>query len=196
MPKLINPKKKIEMALKLLGFLFIIGYIVYQIIEVHVRALGGSLIEIKGYSFWSLMGETSIWMGVVGGFLFLLLGLVNEIKQLKKLPMILQVLIGGTAITLTELLSGLLLNKALGLNIWDYLKEMPNDFLAQISQGQINTSTTMKWYLLAPFAFWLDDVARWLFYKAEGGIKRTEYSLIWIYFQIFNLKAPVYQQDK
>jgi hypothetical protein len=186
----LSNSKKVSRALKLLGFLFLIGYIVYQIIEVHVRAFGSSLVGIKEYSFWSLMGETSIWMGVVGGFLFLFLGLINEIDQLKKLPMIIQVLIGGTAITLTELLSGLLLNNALRLNIWDYLKEMPNDFLAQISQGQINVNTTIKWYLLAPFAFWLDDLARWVFYKTEYNKERKIYSLLSIYKQVFNLKNP------
>ena len=98
---------------------------------------------------WSLIGHSSLWMFPVGGALSVALG---EIKR--RFPGIvrpLQVLLGATAITAIELLSGLFLNKLLGLDIWDYSKSNIN-FV-----GQIDLVHSTCWILISPLVFWMDE---------------------------------------
>ena len=63
-------------------------------------------------------------------------------------------------ITALELAFGVVLNRILGLNIWDY-SDLPLNFL-----GQICLPFTAAWFLLAAVAILLDDYLRhWLWHE-------------------------------
>lgn len=83
------------------GFLGLIGGLIYVTLEILWR----------GYSHWT--------MGVLGGICFICLGLINEILSWET-PLVLQMLIGGTIITVLEFITGCIVNLWLGWNIWDY----------------------------------------------------------------------------
>jgi len=147
--------------LKQFLILFIIGFVSYICLEVFFGSSSGAFFKeafCLDKSYWSLMGMSSMWMGLVGGITFISLGLINENKFIRfKVPYILQFILGGLIITGYELLSGIILNLGLGLNIWDYSTRFWN-FL-----GQINLYTSIIWFIISPFGFWLDDLIRNLF---------------------------------
>ena len=160
--------------MKKISILYLVGYLAYQALEV----LTGTITDPLGSkSFIGLF-----FMGILGGFLFLFLGLLNEYKRIKNLPVIAQSLIGASLITIAELLAGLILNKVFGLNVWDY-SHLPFNFY-----GQICLLFSFFWFLLSPFAFWLDDVLRWVFYKTGCSLEKKPYNLLWIYQRMFLLK--------
>lgn len=76
-------------------------------------ALGGALyclIEVlwRGYSHVSMF--------LVGGFCFWMLSRIGRLRR----PLWQRALLGAVAVTAVEFLSGLLLNRVLRLNVWDY----------------------------------------------------------------------------
>lgn len=93
-------------------------------------------------------------MFAVGGLCFLIIGEINNVFPWD-MGLLWQSLIGGAAITVIELMSGLVLNVWLGLAIWDY-SGVPLNFL-----GQICLPFSAAWVLLAGIAIWLDDYLRW-----------------------------------
>lgn len=96
----------------------------------------------------SLIGASSIWMFLVGGLSGLALFLIHRYGR-KRLNLFFQSILGSLAITILELLSGLLLNGWLKLYIWDYSTLFLN-FL-----GQICLSHTVIYILvICPVAFW------------------------------------------
>jgi hypothetical protein len=110
----------------------------------------------------SLTGQSSVWMGLVGGSLGVLLGLFNEkYSLLGGTSYRLKVLAGAGMITLIELLSGLILNVWLGLGIWDYSSS------ALHVMGQIDWVHSLCWLAFTPFVFWYDDVLRHYIYEEE-----------------------------
>lgn len=76
-------------------------------------------------------------------------------------PIWLQALIGGIAITVAELVAGLVLNVWLGLNVWSYSKVQGN-FL-----GQICPQYSILWVLLAGVGIVLFDYLRWWLFGEE-----------------------------
>ena len=82
----------------------------------YLWAIGGLL-----YCLFELLfrGHTHWTMFAVGGFCFVMCGLLNEHIGWD-MPFPLQMLIGCLIITGTELIAGIVLNMWLGLNIWDY----------------------------------------------------------------------------
>lgn len=76
-------------------FLFIIGGIMYGMIEMLFR----------GYTHWSMV--------LLGGICFIFVGLINEVIPWD-MPLIFQMLIGGTIITLCEFITGCIVNLWLG----------------------------------------------------------------------------------
>ena len=87
-------------------------------------ALGGSLyclLEI----LWR--GYTHISMFFVGGFCFRLLSRIGRMP----LPFWKRCLLGSGAVTATEFCSGLVLNRLLHLQVWDYSR-LPMNLLGQI----------------------------------------------------------------
>ncbi len=103
----------------------------------------------RGRSHWAMI--------VVGGLCFILCGLINEIFTWDT-PLLLQAAAGAVMVTFIELLSGLILNIWLGLDIWDY-SNMPLNIM-----GQVCLPFSLLWVLLSGVAIVLDDYLRyWLF---------------------------------
>lgn len=114
-------------------------------------AVAYSAVEIawRGYTYYS--------MAVLGGFLFVLIGGLNEFLPWD-MSIILQGLIGSVVVTIAELLVGIILNMCLGLHVWDY-SNMPFNFL-----GQICPQFSLAWFGLSIVAIILDDFLRhWIF---------------------------------
>ena len=84
-----------------------------------------------------------------------------------KMSLLIQSLICATAVTIAELLVGILLNIILGMGIWDY-SHMPFNFL-----GQICLYFFILWYFLC---FIFIQVFDWIRYFIKGG-QRPIYKL-------------------
>ena len=105
--------------------------------------------------------ERSHWsMGVLSGLVFIIVGLLNE-KWNWNTSLILQVLIGTIIATISEFITGCIVNLWLGWNIWDYSKLHGNIL------GQICPQFIALWVPISLFAIILDDVIRWKFF-GEG----------------------------
>lgn len=168
-------------------WLFIAGFFVYMGIEVLYTGLLGSMVGFKEMVYFSFGGHSSLWMGIVGGFLLIGLGAMNGIAWIKKQTLFVQSLLGAALILAVEFAAGCVLNLLFGLHVWDYSK-IPLNVL-----GQINLLYGVFWFFLAPFAFWADDTLRWVFYKT--GIcteNQAVYSLVWFYKQLFTFKPIEY----
>lgn len=86
--------------------------------------LGGALYCLVEMAF---RGYTHISMFLVGGLCFLLLSYIGRLH----IPFCRRAILGAAAVTLVEFLSGLLLNRVLHLNVWDY-SDRPFNLLGQI----------------------------------------------------------------
>lgn len=119
--------------------LFFIGGITYIFIEITYR----------GYSHISMF--------IVGGLCFLLITFINEIPL--KLPILLQMAISCLLITSIELISGIILNISLHLNVWDYSLERFN-FL-----GQVCLKASLCWLFLSLPAIYIGNFIKSKFTK-------------------------------
>ena len=99
-------------------FIFIFGGLSYFLIEVIYKTSVGHTDRIH------------FSMAVLGGILFLFIGLLNKWFSFEK-PLYQQMLISTAACLLAEFIFGLILNVWLKLNIWDY-SELPGNLLGQI----------------------------------------------------------------
>ena len=123
-----------------------------QIENICVSLTGGTvygLIEMlwRGHTHWSMV--------VAGGVALLLLHALNE--KLRARPLILRCLIGAVIITSIELISGIIFNLWLGMNVWDY-SAMRWNFL-----GQICPFFFAVWFLISIPAFYLSRAVRMFF---------------------------------
>ena len=105
-------------------YLFLFGGLVYYLIEVLWR------------------GRSHIAMAVVGGGCFVLIGLINEGLLHRGMPLVLQMTTAAGIVTLVELAAGLILNRWLGLAIWDY------SHLPLYLWGQICPQFFGAWWML------------------------------------------------
>lgn len=121
--------------------LFIIGAIVYPLIEILYR----------GYSHWT--------MALVGAIAFLLVGALNNCVFGYTIGVIPQMVIGGCLITLVEFVAGVIINIWFGLGVWDY-SNLPFNVL-----GQVCLPFTFIWMVLSLLAIVVDDYIR---YKLFG----------------------------
>ncbi|MGE4277549.1 MAG: hypothetical protein AB7E30_10300 [Lawsonibacter sp.] len=112
-------------------------------------------------------GNTHWTMLILGGLLFVLLGGLNEWLPWE-MPLPLQAALGALLVTVAELVTGLLVNRWLGWNVWDY-SDMWGNVL-----GQICPAYTALWGLLSAVAIVLDDWLRHWFWGEE----RPHYTLI------------------
>ena len=85
----------------------------------------------------------------------------------------LEVFIGFLGIFVIEFLSGLILNRGLGLNLWDY-SHLPLNIM-----GQITLLFAPIWLIIVPFAIFLDDQLRYVLFN---GCK--PYRLWWYYINL------------
>lgn len=117
-------------------FIFLIGGAAYVLIEL------------------LYCGHSHISMFILGGLLFLLIGLLNEFCFSWDMALISQMFISMIIVTLFELITGLILNVWLGLGIWNYYKQPFN------LCGQICLLYSNIWFLLSLPAILLDDLLR------------------------------------
>lgn len=119
---------------------------------------GGSTYLLMEY--FSRDGNTHWVMGIVGGICFILVGLLNENRKLN-LPFWVQCIYGGFIITAVELVSGIIINRVLQLNVWDY-----SDHKYQ-NMGQICIEFTILWCFLSSIAIIADDYIRYWFFDGK-----------------------------
>ena len=119
--------------------LFLIGGVTYYFIEVLYR----------GYSHFSMI--------IVGGLCFILVGSINQFSK-RDIPLLLQMLLSVLIIDTVELISGIIINRILLLNVWDY-SYMSYNFL-----GQISLRSSVTWFFLSLFAIYMDDLLRYKLY--------------------------------
>lgn len=112
-------------------------------------------------------------MFVLAAVVFIAVGLFNELLSWET-SLVWQVLIGVAMATMTELLTGLVVNVWLGWGVWDY-SQMPGNLW-----GQICPQFTALWAPLILLAIVLDDVIRWRFFgeaRPRYRVSRWTYTL-------------------
>ncbi len=102
--------------------IFGIGAVSYSLIEVIVR----------GYTHWT--------MSLTGGAVFCTLYYI--FTHMKSKSLILRCFIGSAVITLYEFSVGMVVNRILGMGVWDYSGKFLNLF------GQICLKFSILWFLL------------------------------------------------
>ena len=133
------------------SMLFIIYGFIYYLIE--------SIYKYPAESHWTMF--------VVGGCMGVVIGGLNNYLPWE-MPFWRQCFYGSIIITATEGISGLILNKILNLNVWDYSHVPLNFFFEQCS-----IPFCIAWLFLAGFAIIIDD---WLREKLFDE-KRQKYHL-------------------
>lgn len=123
-------------------FLFIVGGILYYLIEIIWR------------------GRSHFSMFFVGGLCFVLIGKINEYISWET-PVYIQSILGSIIITTIEFISGCILNIWLGLDVWDY-SNIPFNLL-----GQICLPFSVLWIFISFAAILLDDYIRYFFFGEE-----------------------------
>lgn len=94
-------------------------------------------------------GHTHWTMGVLGGVCFVLIGLLDEWQDHP--PLWLQMLEGAMIVTALELLVGLIVNRWLGWDVWDY-SDMPGNLW-----GQVCPQFMVAWFFLSAAAVWMEN---------------------------------------
>ncbi|MBQ4354529.1 MAG: hypothetical protein IJC71_06515 [Clostridia bacterium] len=125
---------------------FLTGGVIYGCLELLWR----------GYTHWS--------MTIAGGICLLLLHLIN--RKLGAWHLLARCLMGCFLITLVEFVIGIVVNRILGLGVWDY-SAMPGNVL-----GQICPAFTVMWFFISLPAFVLSGAVSRFFQWME---KREEY---------------------
>ena len=100
-------------------------------------------------------GHTHWTMGVLGGVCFALIGLLDEWQDHP--PMLLQMVQGAAIVTALELLVGLIVNRWLGWNVWDY-SDMPYNVM-----GQICPQFMVAWFFLSAAAVKIENILHKIF---------------------------------
>ncbi len=147
------------------AILFLVFGLIWLDLEVFFRVLSmemyktGMLEHLLGgppsVKFFGFFGFTSLWMFFIGGFTVFSIGLLNEFNFIRlNLNVFWQTLLGTVIITLIELSAGMIFNRCLGFNLWNY-EAFPLNLM-----GQICLPVSIFWFFLTPFGFWLDDILR------------------------------------
>ncbi len=106
----------------------------------------------RGFSHWTMF--------VLSGLVFIPIGQLNK-RFSWDMPLVLQMLIGSSIITLGEFITGCIVNLRLGWNVWDY-SDMPGNIL-----GQICPQSSALWCIAALAIILLDDFIRYKFFGEE-----------------------------
>ncbi len=112
------------------------------------------LLGSVGYRFIEILwrGRTHWTMGLLGGICILWIYCFEQ--KMPELSLVKKAFISAAVITLAELVCGLVVNKWLLLNVWDY-SEMKYNFL-----GQISLLYSLFWFLLCIMAHPLCRIIR------------------------------------
>ncbi|WP_310603123.1 putative ABC transporter permease [Anaerosporobacter sp.] len=118
------------------------------------------LFFVGGYAYCGIeilsRGYSHISMLIAGGVCFISIGLLNE-KSPYRMSFVSQMVVSSVIITGVELMTGLVVNVWLGMNVWDYSNQ-PYNVL-----GQICLVYVFIWFFLSPLAIVSDDYLRyWL----------------------------------
>ena len=123
--------------------LWCVGGAVYFLMETVWRSFGDN-----SSSHWSML--------VLGGFMMVFLGVINQHYLTWNMNIFYQMFIGMITITISEFVCGCIVNLWLGWNVWHYEHF---DIL-----GQICIPYMILWYFLSALAIIVDDFIRyWLF---------------------------------
>ncbi len=106
-------------------------------------------------------GWANIVMMPIGGLCGVFVGAINQVQPFKRMKIVWQSLLGTVIVLIVELVTGLIVNKWLGMNVWDY-SNLPFNIA-----GQICLLYSVLWFLLMPFAIWFDDTLRYFLWH-EG----------------------------
>ena len=123
--------------------LFILGGGTYVCIELTYR----------GRSHWTMF--------ILGGLCFICCGALNEHKYSWDMALNSQMLYSALIITILEFICGLIVNKWLKWNVWDY-SNMKFNIL-----GQVSLLYSIMWYFLSGAAILIDDWIRWIFFGED-----------------------------
>lgn len=112
------------------------------------------LLEViwRGYSHWTMF--------LLGGFLFVALGILNE-NLTWEMSLIEQAVLGACLVVAAELVTGLIVNCWLGMAVWDY-SDLPYNLF-----GQICLPYAVLWVPVSLVAIILDDYLRWILFHEE-----------------------------
>lgn len=100
-------------------------------------------------------GFSHISMLFAGGICFLLVGMVENILG-ESASLVAQMLFCGLVITVVEFMFGIVVNRQLHLDVWDYSMEQYN------FKGQICLLNCNLWFLLSGPAIFLYDFLRYV----------------------------------
>ena len=120
-----------------------------------IMALGGGayvLIEL----IWR--GRSHISMFLLGGLCFWLIGRLDRNRTIAVAG---QACMGACLVTGLELVTGLIVNRWLGLQVWDY-SGLPGNLM-----GQICPYYSLLWIPLSAAAVFLEDGVRWLLFGTQ-----------------------------
>lgn len=123
------------------SLLFLLGGFSYCFIEILAR----------GYSHISML--------IAGGLCFVLIGNLN--RKRKDMSLVGQMFLSTFIITGIELVTGLIVNVWLGLDVWNY-SDMPYNFMGQICLLYSNI-----WFFLSIVGILLDDYTRYFLMGEE-----------------------------
>lgn len=104
-------------------------------------------LTIRGVSHWQL--------NISAGIILIFLGLINEFPSTYHMNIFLQMLIGGTVITLLELIFGLIFNR--DYKFWCYTMHKAN------FKGQISLEWFVVWCLWSYIGVTIDEFIRLAF---------------------------------
>lgn len=99
-------------------------------------------------------GRTHISMAICAGVCFFAMYELQKLETFSALPLPLRALCGAGIITLSELVTGCIVNLGLGLEVWDYSR-LPFSF-----RGQICLPFSALWFLLSLAIFPVCDILR------------------------------------
>lgn len=125
---------------------FLFGALVYPIIEITTR----------GYTHWSMM--------LTGGAAFLSFYIIN--KHTENMSKFIKAFFGMFTVIALELTVGLIVNKFLHLNVWDY-SGMKFNLL-----GQISLAFSACWYVISFISFCILDIANFILFELKFSIQQ------------------------
>ena len=105
-------------------------------------------------------GHITHWsMFVLAGMVGVLIGSINELIEWE-VPFYIQCTLGTLIATLGEVITGVIVNILLGLNVWHY------NVLA-FFWGQCSLPFCCIWFLLSGVCIILDDIIRWKWFGED-----------------------------
>lgn len=118
-------------ALKIFS-IFVIGGMAYGIIELLFR------------------GHTHISMFIAGGLSFLFIAFLNDYLS-NRISFVVKMLLSSLAITIIELIIGIIVNINMNLHVWDY------SMMAFNFKGQVCLPFSIIWFFLSGFGIVIED---------------------------------------